>query len=77
MKKRLTINKEPISKTIKEAVEDYVKYCRIKNLSEATIRYYTEVLAIFKGFVGEVVCYCILELYTYGEVKDDYWGKWY
>lgn len=55
MKKRLTINKEPTFKTVKEAVDDYIKYCRIKNLSEATIRYYTEVLDIFKGFVGEGV----------------------
>lgn len=53
MKKRLSINKESTNKTINEAVSDFIKYCKIKNLSEATIHYYTQVLGIFKDFTGE------------------------
>ncbi|GEM_PF-1258456 len=49
MRKRLTVNNE-INKTFEEGAEEFIRYCKVRNLREATIKTYEDFLLIWYKF---------------------------
>lgn len=49
MKKRITINND-INETFEEGAEEFIKYCKVRNLREATIKIYEDFLLIWYKF---------------------------
>lgn len=53
-RKIITIKRENVKKTTaKEALENYLRRCRLKNLSDKTLKVYTNMNTEFVKFVGE------------------------
>ena len=50
--KRLTIQKGATNITVADATTEFMRHCKVKNLSPQTIRYYEGVLKIFQVFLG-------------------------
>ncbi len=51
--KRIKMSQSNGSKTIKEGFNEFIKYCKVKNLSERTIKYYTDYMTLFQDFLDQ------------------------
>ena len=51
--KRMAMIKKNVSKNLDEAFTEFIKYCRVKNLSERTLDYYEECYGIFTQFYSK------------------------
>lgn len=50
---KIKMQKENEDKTVKEAFQEFIKYCKVKSLSESTISYYKTSYSYFVDFYGE------------------------
>lgn len=50
--KKLTIQRDTNNITVADAAKEFIRHCKVKNLSPHTIKYYEGVLRIFQNFVG-------------------------
>ncbi|MFZ5969027.1 MAG: phage integrase SAM-like domain-containing protein [Bacillota bacterium] len=51
--KKITMNGNLSSKTLKEGFKEFYRYCKIKYLSEATLEYHEESLKYFTRFIDK------------------------
>ncbi len=51
MKKRISLNDSRGAKEYTDAKEEFIKYCRLKNLSDATLFYYEDSLLDYTKFL--------------------------
>ncbi|MFO7819636.1 MAG: hypothetical protein R6V17_05285 [Halanaerobacter sp.] len=50
---KIKMQKENEDKTVKKAFQEFIKYCKVKSLSESTISYYKTSYSYFIDFYGE------------------------
>lgn len=53
MTKKMTMNSNRGNKSFREAEREFIKHCRLKNLSENTLSYYEETLEVFIKYIGK------------------------
>lgn len=53
MARRITMNSNKGNKGFREAEREFIKHCRLKNLSEKTLSYYEETLEVFIKYTGK------------------------